>query len=396
MAGTAILAMISLKKPRTISLSCLVLRDTAGAQVEHLLVVETAGGAGVSGTDDLAGLDFEVGHRVGTGPVGEHQVAVHLERVGAGGVGADQRIADPYRMRIGLVRLRIALQRTLVQHVGAAVRLGVVDQQPRLEVLAVVGEVEPEQLSVAPGRAELHSAGQPDHVAAERDGDVAQHRVLAERGVVGGDVDGVVGPVGDGDDREPGGVAEHEFDVVGVGSAALLVDDDDRLGEFADADLQVSVCGLAFAGAGDLDLDRLLGCGAFIDGDDRRFVERRERLRGNAVGGCAAFAEPLVASSHVSTVTPGRSATSMWALPVAGADPSCRPLRRLSGVNRQISSRPPGTSNALTSNEVKISPLLAPANVEPELAAVRAEPSTASVTFVTSRPHLPSAARSAC
>ena len=92
---------------------------------------------------------------------------------------------------------------------------------------------------------------------------MAQHRVLAERGVVGADMHGVVGPVGDRDDRQPGRVADDEFDVVGVGSAAALVDDDDRLGEFADADLQVPVRGGALAGAGDRDLDRVLRRGTF-------------------------------------------------------------------------------------------------------------------------------------
>ncbi len=93
----------------------LFLRDAAGAQVEQLLVVETPGGAGVSGADDLAGLDLQVGHRVGARAVGEHQVAVHLEGVGAGGLGADQHVADPDGVRVGQRRIRIPLQRTLIQ-----------------------------------------------------------------------------------------------------------------------------------------------------------------------------------------------------------------------------------------------------------------------------------------
>ena len=71
------------------------------------------------------------------------------------------------------------------------------------------------------------------------------------------DVHGVVGPVLDRDDGQPGRVADHEFDVVGVGSAAALVDDDDGLGELVDPDLQVPVCRRALAGPGDGDLDRL-------------------------------------------------------------------------------------------------------------------------------------------
>ncbi len=136
----------------------LVFGDAAGLQVEQLLVVETSGGAGVPGADDLAGLDLEVRHRVGAGAVGEHQVAVGLEGVGPGCGGADQHVADPHGVRVGLGRVRIALQRTLVRHVRAAVRLRVVDQQPRFEVLAVVGEVQAEQLGVAAGRAEPRRA----------------------------------------------------------------------------------------------------------------------------------------------------------------------------------------------------------------------------------------------
>ena len=68
--------------------------------------------------------------------------------------GADQHVADPHGVRVGPARIRITLQRTLVRHVRAAVRLGVVDQQPRLEVLAVVGEVQAEQFGVAAGGVE--------------------------------------------------------------------------------------------------------------------------------------------------------------------------------------------------------------------------------------------------
>ena len=84
-----------------------------------------------------------------------------------------------------------------------------------------------------------------------------QHRVLAQPGVVGADVHRVVGPVGDPHDGQPSGVADDEFDVVGVGSAAAVVDDHDGFGEFLDPDLQVAVGDRAFARSGDGDLDRL-------------------------------------------------------------------------------------------------------------------------------------------
>ena len=163
----------------------LVFRDAAGLQVEQLLVVETSGGAGVSGAGDLAGLDLQVRHRVGAGTVGQHQVAVRLEGVGTGGRGSDQHVADPHGVRVGLVRVRIALQRTLVGHMRTAVRLGVVDKQTRLEVLAVVGEVQTEQLGIPTGGVEPGAGGQPHQVTAEGDRDMPQHRVLAQSGVMG-------------------------------------------------------------------------------------------------------------------------------------------------------------------------------------------------------------------
>jgi Fe-S cluster assembly protein SufD len=48
----------------------LVLGDAAGLQVEQLLVVEPAGGAGVAGAPDVAGLDLEVRDRIGARAVG--------------------------------------------------------------------------------------------------------------------------------------------------------------------------------------------------------------------------------------------------------------------------------------------------------------------------------------
>ena len=119
--------------------------------------------------------------------------------------------------------------------------MGVVDQQPRLEVLAVVGEVQAQQFGVPAGPGEPHVGRHPHHLAAQRDSDMPQHRVLAEPGVVRADVNRVVGPVGDPHHGEPGGVVDDEFDVVGVGSAAPVVDDDDGLAEFLDPDLQMPV-----------------------------------------------------------------------------------------------------------------------------------------------------------
>ena len=97
------------------------------------------------GALDLAGLDLEVGHRVGAGAVGEHQVAVELVGVGALGARADEHVADPHRV------CGVALQRALVLDVVAAVRRAVVDEQAVLEVLPGIGEVDAQPLDEPPG-----------------------------------------------------------------------------------------------------------------------------------------------------------------------------------------------------------------------------------------------------
>src|SRR6476620_5697505 len=54
----------------------------------------------------------------------------------------------------------------------------------------------------------------------------------------------------------------------------------------------------ALTGTGDRDVYRLTDLGVLLDGDDRRAVERRKRLGGNAVRRHAALAETLVAAAH--------------------------------------------------------------------------------------------------
>ena len=218
-----------------------VLGDAAALQVEQLLVVEPPGRAGVAGTGDLPGLDLEVGHRVGAGVLGEHEVAVELERLGLLGGGADQHVADPDG--VGTV----ALQGVLVVHVGPAVRHRVVDQQPLLDVLAGVGEPEAEQLDVAAGSAVGHRRAGPDEVAAEGDGDGAQARVAADRDVLGADVHGVVGPLLGHHQREPRPLGQHDLEVVGERAGAAVLDHDRRLGVRGGAQVQVRRRGRALA-----------------------------------------------------------------------------------------------------------------------------------------------------
>ncbi len=60
-------------------------RHAAALEVEALLLVDRPDGAGV-GAAHVVGLDLEVGHALGPGVLGELQVAVRLEGVGAPGL----------------------------------------------------------------------------------------------------------------------------------------------------------------------------------------------------------------------------------------------------------------------------------------------------------------------
>src|SRR6201999_2970593 len=112
------------------------------------------------------------------------------------------------------------------------------------------------------------------------------------------DMHRVVGPVGDPDHREPRRIVDDEFEVVGIDSAAAMVDDDDRFGELAQAHLQVAVRYRARTGPFDRDLYRLGELRVAGDGDDRRGVERRKGLCGNPVSGDTALSESLVAATR--------------------------------------------------------------------------------------------------
>ena len=100
------------------------------------------------------------------------------------------------------------------------------------------------------------------------------------------------------------------------------------------------------------------GLGVLVDCDDRRGVERRKRLSGNPVGGHPALAESLVAAAHLLDRHTGAFGDLDTGAAGGWGEPSCRPRSRRSGVNRQSSSRPCGTSKASTSNDVNSSPLL--------------------------------------
>ena len=92
------------------------------------------------------------------------------------------------------------------------------------------------------------------------------------------------------------------------------------------------------------------GSGVPSQRDDGGLAERRPRRGGDAVGGDPALADPgVVAADGLDGDARRPRSTSTAAVPSNAAVPSCSPRSRRSGVNRQFSSRPPGTSKASTS-----------------------------------------------
>lgn len=166
-----------------------------------------------------------------------------------------------------------------------------------LQVLAGVGEVQAVQLGVGARGGVGDRGRQPYQVAAEGRHERAEHRVAAEPGVVVGDVHRVVLPLLQAHHPQRGAVADHELDVVGVGRAAGVLDDDGRLGELAHVDDEVAVGGapaLAAHPDGDRPVERLVR----RDRDDHGLLERDVRLGGDPVGGLERAADARVLAAR--------------------------------------------------------------------------------------------------
>ncbi|OLT19757.1 hypothetical protein BJF79_16560 [Actinomadura sp. CNU-125] len=305
-----------------------------------MLVVEASGRRGVPRAGDLAGEDLQVRHRVDARAVGEDEVAVQLVGVGALGLGADDDVADPDGVGVRV------LQGAAVVDAAAAVRDGVVDQEPVLQVLAAVDEVHPVQLGVAAGRLVRDGRRDPHQVAAQRDVVRDEPGVAAEPGVLVRDVHAAVVPVLQADHREAGAVADDELDVVGVGRRAAVREHDGGLGERLQDHGGVPVGGGRGVLAAHPQDGRRRGHRLLRDGDDRGLRERVPRLRRDPVGRDVRLADAGVVAATVSTVASGAASTSTMTLPPSWAVPLCRPCRRRSGVNRHSSSRPVGTSKS--------------------------------------------------
>ena len=173
----------------------------------------------------LAGLDLQVGHRIGAGSVGQHEVAVDLVGVGADGAGADEHVTDPDGMGL------LALQRRLVGHPAAARRQLVVDEEAVLVVLAGIGEGEAEKFSISTGTGEPDGRAEPHEVTAQGRHDVPVTGVASHQPGVRADVHRIVGPVLQRDDRDVSAVTGDDLHARTERSGADVVEDDRRAGE---------------------------------------------------------------------------------------------------------------------------------------------------------------------
>src|SRR5207248_5050098 len=245
-----------------------------------------AGRACVPGADDLAGLDLQVGHRVGASAVGEQQVAVELIGVGAIRVGADDDVADPDRVRL------FALQRALVGDATLAGRRVVIDKQAVLQVLAVIGEEKSEQFGVTAGPGEVHERVDADEVAAKCDDDVLERGVPADASDVMCEMDRVIVPVLQTDEGELRAVADRELDVGGADRRTDVIDDDRGFGMSSDIDGHVPVrrTTLASDGYGDGLVRPRLGGNV----DDYGLLDALESESGDALGRAESLSDARV------------------------------------------------------------------------------------------------------
>jgi len=152
-----------------------------------------------------------------------------------------------------------------------------------------------------------------------------------------------------------------------------VVDDDDGLGEGLDVEDGVAEGRAALA----VQRERTGSVRTASLGTVTTVALAKDENAWAAIRSTGVPALPMRASSRStdSTVTP--SGASIWAfmVPLATAVPSCRPLRRASGVKRHSSSRPWGTGKSATSKDggalIRVATVdsaataIAPAVVEP-------------------------------
>ena len=162
-------------------------------------------------------------------------------------------------------------------------------------MLAGVGEVHPEQLRVPAGPGVPDRRREPDQVAAQRHRGVPDRGVAAEPRVVVRDVHRVVGPVLQAHHLQRRAVADHQLDVVGVGRAARVIEDDHRLGHRLHVHEQVPERDALRVIAADRDHRGPAGHRLGGHRDDGGLAERRERAGAHPVGRRERAAQPGVA-----------------------------------------------------------------------------------------------------
>ena len=258
--------------------------------------------------------------------------------------GPDADVADPDRAGV------LALQRALVEHVAAAVRHGVVDPEPVLLVLGLVGEVDAEQLRRAAGAGVLHVADQPDEVAAEGDDDLLEGRVPADDGVVLTAVDRAGAQSWTETRvtarRRPRGRRRRRSTWRGRSGRGRR-----GLGEGADLDDQLAPGDVVAAGAGEAEVDRAVELSLGGHTDDGRAAAALPGERGEPVGRLGQALEQRVIGLDAGQLDALGQVRRPGQVGV-GRAPSRSARTRFIGVKRHVSSRPVGTPKASGSSEV--------------------------------------------
>src|SRR5690606_37232025 len=172
----------------------------------------------------------------GTSAVGQNQVAVRFIGIGAHCFLLDQHVANPNGVCI------LALQCTLVQHVGLAVGHSVVNEQAVLKVLAGVSEVHAVQLDLRTCAGEASRWVHAHQVATEGDCDVLERTASGNQCLLRGSMNSVILPGLQRNHGQTGVGLNVEFDVLCQHCRAHVVKDHGSFGVFLGDNDNVLCC----------------------------------------------------------------------------------------------------------------------------------------------------------